>query len=475
MRRVKETDDAEGDVRGQGELVSEDQIDVDESGLVEEEGASSPEEEVAQLDEVVSTLVNQGVRAEIDEFRSPSGVRRRIRLELPAGRDTRVFRLSLEDAMRLLKEQPSAWQSLERLDGIWSPFLGEIEVAVAGERFGPSPFYYLQRLSGRTGPGSMTGVQTADEWPGIEFRDDMSGVTLQLGPSSNIGSILLAQRGPSRLQMSVRITGVSVSRTAEAEAVAEKVTDSLSVAIDAGTGLVLLPRRLERMDRTRGRGRRVSLVNSFPRNSYPHEAVLLYQAGRSRMAPPLVRYWSLYQVLEYFFPRYELQDAVQAISRSVRSPDFDPHSEEAVLRLAQSALKRSKGSRSEMDQLVSALRAITSPGDLVDEIVDLGLEEVLAKKSELSECRVKSSDTEDVIQNLARRVYDIRCRIVHSKSGFSSDGGPGLLPGTHHEDLVRAEIPLMEYLARSALIASAERLLLPAAPGFRSRTRSSSG
>jgi hypothetical protein len=72
-----------------------------------------------------------------------------------------------------------------------------------------------------------------------------------------------------------------------------------------------------------------------------------------------------------------------------------------------------------------------------------------------------SGDRGALLSEVAVRIYDIRCRIVHSKSSSERDIGPGLLPGTHHDDLLRDELPLMEYLAQAALVSAAEPLVLP--------------
>jgi hypothetical protein len=67
-------------------------------------------------------------------------------------------------------------------------------------------------------------------------------------------------------------------------------------------------------------------------------------------------------------------------------------------------------------------------------------------------------DSEEVIKQLAQRIYDARCRIVHSKSSSIHDTGPGLIAGTSHDDHIRPESPLMEHSVQQALVAAAEPL-----------------
>ena len=51
--------------------------------------------------------------------------------------------------------------------------------------------------------------------------------------------------------------------------------------------------------------------------------------------------------------------------------------------------------------------------------------------------------------------FNVKTVIVYSKDTGISDSGPGVLAGTPDDDLVGRELPLLDYLAQQALVASA--------------------
>ena len=149
------------------------------------------------------------------------------------------------------------------------------------------------------------------------------------------------------------------------------------------------------------------------------------------------------------------------MSRVLRNPTFDAHRDEDVLRAVSAANEVGNARISEEDQLITCLRAISTESEIRRLIFDLDLVEVFrAKRGKASEKTV-NVNSGDLIGDLGRRIYDIRCRIVHSKSEGQGAGDHGLLPGTHDETLVEEEIAIVEHLAEQALVASAERFALP--------------
>jgi hypothetical protein len=123
-----------------------------------------------------------------------------------------------------------------------------------------------------------------------------------------------------------------VSKSSDADDLAERISDSLLLDLDIALGIRLIPRRLENRKAVRARSLRRRGRVAFPRNSYPHAPTVLYQAGREAGTAPLIRYWSFYQVLEYFFPQYNQAETLRQLSRLLRSPSFNPHIEDFFLK-----------------------------------------------------------------------------------------------------------------------------------------------
>ena len=426
------------------------EVDLESLGSVRPE---VPEE----LTKLLRKFEAQGVNAVITE--SPGG-RFILQFDLKAGRSARSVRINPASASTLMAFDLPSWRSLQRYDGIWSQAEKVVEIALRGDRFG---FPLARQLRRRLGVSETDRAELAAPFA-IDLMDDPEGVRLQIGTASDVASVLLSPfpTSPPRM-ITLQIAGVPISSTDEADDLAEKLTDSLSVDFDIAFGISFRPQRLEDRSAFGGRVSRRRLgLPTFPRNNYQHAAVVLYRAGRDRTSPPLIRYWSLYQVLEYFFPKHSQAEALSQLARHLRSPAFDAHRDEDVLKAIELATNARAGSVTEEQQLSTTLRAITSTGELLEVIEKLGLKDHLeTRNSELTQNIVRITSTEDLLVQLARRIYDIRCRIVHSKSANQRDSGPGLLPGTHHDDLAAKEVPLMEYLAQQALIVSAEPLILP--------------
>jgi len=278
-----------------------------------------------------------------------------------------------------------------------------------------------------------------------------------------VARLLLSSASRRRLY-TMRISGIAVTTSADADTIAEELGDAISFTIRMNyrTGLQL--RRLRNnIPRYRRRGVTSEATIKFPSGKYPHAPILMYHAGRDRWSSPLIRYWALYQVLEYFFPRFTRREALEKLSIRLRAPNFNPYDNadiEDVLKVSSLADTRAV---TERDQLAHTIRAITGVSEVVELVETLELEEHLKnRKSELTGQGLRIGDENALLDDLANRIYDIRCRIVHSKySGMAGlTDSAGLIPGTHHDDLVMSELPIMEFLAERAIVASSEALYI---------------
>lgn len=444
------------------ELVSEDSDDAEELERAPSRGSERPDIPPS-INELLVQLDNSGYQPKL------VGADRYLSFELPAGRSTRRVVLDEVAAEALIDTDLSSWRSLERYDGFWNGAAGIVEVALRGMGSVAPLRYQLARLGG----GNGTGRLDLDRPSPVEFVDDSTEVSIRIGDSSGMIAALMGGRsaqmrgrvGDIRGPVTMRIGSVGVSTTAEADAIVERLVDSISFDLSLRTGITIVAQRLESRERRRPARLPNRGTPAFPKNSYPHGAVALYQSGLDRTNSPLIRYWAFYQVLEYFFPRFSQSEAVRQLARHLRSPSFDPHDDEDVLRAVELTVPVSKGSGSEEDQLKITLRAVVTPREVEEFINNNGLNEQLEdKKSELSQKLVRASTGNDVLAQLGERIYDIRCKIVHSKSGSLRGVGPGLLPGTYHDDLVRGELLMMEFLAQQALLATADRLSIPRKP-----------
>lgn len=436
-----------GDRAVMGELVSESEVGVeleDVEEVVKPRGGS--------LD-----LANQ-VRAHLESegfevLENSLG----LVFHLPAGRSTRPVRIAKEDYEEILRIRFGGWRSLSKVDGVYHQGDGVIEVALRSDM--PTGLV-MRKIARMTGQNSDIREDLQDVE--LKVTDPRSSVTLRVGSGSRLASILLGPRRflRARRPLTVRLESVRFVSTDEAEELMESITDSLTLQTGLLWGVPLSPQRLdmstpvERQRRRREQGGDLS----FPSGRYPHAPIALYRMGKDRRSSPLFRYWAYYQVLEYFFPIHSRSLAVSRLAKAVRSPLFDPYKDEDVVDLL-SVIDGDSARLSEQEQLKLTLQSIVSEEALVTTLLKLGLEDVLRKKSEgLSREFVNLTAGSSVIQQLSSRIYDVRCRIVHSKSASQRELGPGLLPGTADEELAEVELPILEYLAEQALESVASRL-----------------
>jgi hypothetical protein len=81
-----------------------------------------------------------------------------------------------------------------------------------------------------------------------------------------------------------------------------------------------------------------------------------------------------------------------------------------------------------------------------------------SKKTPLTEKKISLENAEvDLRNQIADRIYDIRCKIVHTK--FSDeDSDDVLLPSSEETSRLHYDIDLLQYLASKSLIASSSEI-----------------
>lgn len=448
------------------ELVPESEPEIGIDGEDETPAATTPIP--AEIEALQTQLSNDGFKTRI---RSSSigfeegEIERQVHtlvLDLPSDAEaSRTVYVSTERAAALLNVDLKGWKSLIRYEGLVSREAGTIEVLVR-----PAPFAgSLQRLLARFSDSEIRDTSKASTLkPGTQalVASNPQGLELSIGPASELGGAILGRRmGPGRVWTLI-LRNITIEDDDDADELLEHITDAFFFDLDVSFGVSIFLSRLEPRHGRPYRSLRPYPAKppSFPTNSYAHEPVMLYRTARERQLSPVVRYWAFYQVLEYFFPKYVLAEARTRLAQLVRDPRFDPHSDYDITKAVQVLLERQGGSNlREVEQLELTLKAVVSSTELEELIGDASLWTHLGdRKSEISTHWLTERSTDDLRQSIARRIYQIRCRIVHAKE-LSEDGKTGgLIPGSHHDDLIRAELPLMEFLAQRAIIASAERL-----------------
>ncbi|MDF2051151.1 hypothetical protein [Arthrobacter sp. Cr_A7] len=169
----------------------------------------------------------------------------------------------------------------------------------------------------------------------------------------------------------------------------------------------------------------------------------------------LLAFLAYYQVLEFFFARYSELEAIRKARTNLRNPLFNIEDDGQLGRLLM--LGGGAKGRSERDQLKATLRSCLE----VDEIDTFVLHHPeraahLKNKKKIVDVSIINVENRgvDLIDQVAYRIYEIRCRVVHAKDGGGHDSKL-LMPYSPEVKELSHDVDLVRFCAQRALIASA--------------------
>jgi hypothetical protein len=199
----------------------------------------------------------------------------------------------------------------------------------------------------------------------------------------------------------------------------------------------------------------------FPRNQYAGQALELYQYGRFAAGLPLLEYLAYYQSLEYFFPFFAREQTVNSVRSQLLHPAFDAEDDGALGRLINLAAPAGRGGMAEREQLRATVRACISEAVLREFMEsDVSYTQHFCDKKQAVKGvgTIQLSQTQtDLRDQVADRIYAIRCRIVHAKQDGGAANVDVLLPASAEADSLQVDIELVRMVAQHALVARAAR------------------
>ena len=294
-----------------------------------------------------------------------------------------------------------------------------------------------------------------------------SAIEVSIGFASPLHGTLVSSLDPfeNDSNLTIRLCNLNITNQEEASTLLERVAHSALFQIDLQHSYLL---RLARNSPRRGSFRQKSKPRSalpFPSHRYDRDPMALYVYARGALGMPLLQFLAFYQCLEFYFPRYARQEALHALTNVLKDPRFNPHSTtdvERALNVVQRGAGRDFGN--EQSQLKATLHHCVSAEDLREFLQkDEKRKGHLEGKSIQGAHRVAFKDVKaDLHAEVAHRIYDIRCRIVHAKSsGVNGREEAPLLPFSNEEDALYYDIQVVQFLAQQALIAASTELHLP--------------
>lgn len=442
----------------------------DTVGVVSIDGTQGRPTPRVALEALYERLKDQGLDSSISapgEFLQGG----RLRVSIPNGRNQRVVVFNGRSAMEMLGPELGALPfDLAQVVflGDYAAFAdrstGRIEALVSGvSSIGPgSVESQLGRIAalartGGAGGDALSGADTlADAGDGTDLAGwemvfDMGGIRLELSRSSNLGSQLL--RG-GRSGVTLKIDGAAVATHDAARSALEDWANSLffdfSVSYDVPLRIPVLNRvrPLERARRRRG------AAPSAPRNFYEREPVQLYTYARTTRDLPLQEFLAYYQVLEFFFDRAVREDVIRSVRTAIARPQFDHHDDRQIADIIARAAPAAKVSLSEREQLRVTVRSAVTAADLRElvEVLDEQEEHFTARKQRIGGLSALNLNSSALHDEVADRIYALRCRIVHTKDSGASRSAGILLPTSEEARHLSLEMPLIRHIAEEAIL-----------------------
>ncbi|GAB3337863.1 hypothetical protein RMN56_12810 [Micromonospora halotolerans] len=392
-----------------------------------------------------------------------------LTVQIPAtGGGHRQVLIDRDNAQFFLDAEFEYWTFIGEYVAVHHASRGEIEVVLLP----PSPIE-IRRLNTLGGVergvlNRLFGSRALHANFNLEFEPNpKSSLRLRIAATSHalMSTMGLTSRaaltnGIARLP-SLYISGLSNKDLAGEKVIASvaEIVDAVFVEFDMNYGIKLEPRRFPGQGEARAADSfDPTSLPRIPRLRYSHEATTLYRYAASASGMPLLSFLAYYQVIEHSFPSYAERETLRRLRHIVVDPTFNPHRDADLARL--SLAIKGKSFQSEREQLKSTLHYCVTAEDLRSFIESDELRQNFlgARKGLNGIPQIALKDDKQPLQDqVAARIYEIRCRIVHSKDGGGPNDAPLLLPFSTEARQLTHDIDLIRFLAQKVLIAGADK------------------
>jgi hypothetical protein len=379
-----------------------------------------------------------------------------LKIGMKCGRNTRWLRLwDDESIIQLLAIPFEKYVYLSDYEAICSYSDGTIEAAIRplAPVFGPTSFLY-RRLFEFDLQSEEFNLESAR----ITLSASQEGLPhIEISQASNEFARLV--RFPGRTRLTLKLTGCHVTTHDSALSLLNKVAASVLFQLDL---LTEVPMGLEKERRRLGSWRRPKKRSSqvkelqYPKTQFDDAPLSLYLYGRSATGMPLLQFLAFYQVLEFYFPIYSQSEAQRKLKGILKDPTFRGDRDTDIARLlAAIHVNRSGTFGDERSQLRATLAECSDSVALRQFIeADVERKDFFNNSKPLPYHKIPLSNPSiDLRNDVADRIYDIRCKIVHTKTESKDGGVELLLPFSQEAEQLSFDIELVQYLAQMVLIA----------------------
>ncbi|WP_095162621.1 hypothetical protein [Pseudomonas sp. Irchel 3F5] len=377
-----------------------------------------------------------------------------ISLSFRCGRETRDLEYIDQNNLPPLLSIPfEKYSFLAGLDAICNYGEGSVEVLIS--------------------PASAPPIQMFNNLFGVSWRDAVDKLepiviekdnraSIEIGLASQEFRIINPSTGPRAVTL--KLYGVTCKGHDTVLEFLNKIAGSVLFQIELASGVALIMKRnrvRRRLQNASGFQGQLDIV--YPEREFDEAPLSLYWYARSASGMPLLQYLAYYQVIEFYFPVYSRSEAHRKLKAILKNPIFRSDRDADISKLL-TAIQVSRGGAFG-DERVQLKATIEECIDEEELRVFLSLDEdrknFLSSKSNLTSAKLSiAGDGSELRNEVARRIYELRCKIVHTKSDVRDNDVELLLPFSKEAELMHYDIELVQYVAQHVLIAGSRTLNL---------------
>jgi len=394
--------------------------------------------------------------------------------EIPAGREKHeCFIIYMDEYLdEALNCNFEKFRFIKGHEAVWSNELGIIEAEV-GNVAEPGRFLFNRLHELINKPEKNDGEENEEEITKIDLPK-VKDFEISLGYCTQefaflTGTRVRGPRGRHSRRVTLKIQNIKATTHDLNKELLEKIANSIFFQIDLAFEIPIylqaqregwIEKRIKRIRKQMFVDKTATLFE--PKYEYDTEPISLYWYAKESMNMPIFQYLAFYQTIEFYFPIYSNYEAKQKIQSIIKDPRFNSNRDADITKII-STIKVSSGGKSfgnERDQISSTLKACTDNTELLnffkaDENRFDFYAENKGKNIATQKVSVKN-EAADFVAEVAERIYEIRCRIVHSKA--SEGNFDVLLPYSTEVNNLNFDIELIEFISRKVLITSSRPL-----------------
>lgn len=266
--------------------------------------------------------------------------------------------------------------------------------------------------------------------------------------------------------LTISIRGLADMGLREAIKFFQKTTESILFQIELETGdncyLSGWPRDPLSM---KGEGKENLESIVFPGYEYDNHPMALYIYGRTNVSMPLLQFLAFYQVVEFYFAHYRDKESMNRIRNIIKNPRFHVGCDADIIKIL-ATLGPDQSPKAERAMLRQTMEGTVDKVELAAFLTKTPAtkEFFRSKNSGFSGKPIKippeGQALDELISSVADRMYEIRCKIVHAKADRVESETDLIAPNSEQAKKLMHDISLMQFIARSVLIAGSRPLKL---------------